>query len=285
MSSMKKRTIGEILITTFLLNIFSCDFKKEENPITNQETIDHTTVYLIGDSTMANYLGYFNSEEKYMKTRYPLTGWGQVFQQFMHTDSLSKFKNIIKKDSVFVDDRARGGRSTRTFFQEGRWRFVYQNLKEDDLVIMQFGHNDAATNKPERYVDVEGYKEFLRLFVSQTREKGATPIILTPVARNSPWKDGSLKDTHGDYDQAPKDVAMELGVMLIDLNKKSRELFTKKGKEFVTNNYFMNLPPNVYEAYPKGKSDNTHFQPNGAIEVAKLVAIGLQELNLEIKQN
>lgn len=243
-----------------------------------------TTIYLIGDSTMADYTGDYDLGKDYMKTRYPVAGWGQVFQPFLVSDSLYKVKNIIKTDSVFVDDRARGGRSTRTFFQEGRWRSVYEKLKKDDIVIMQFGHNDAAKEKTERYVDIEGYKEFLRLFVSQTREKGAIPIILTPVARNYPWKDGVLNDVHGDYDQAPKDLATELEVMLIDLNKKSRDFFTKKGQDFVTDNYFMNLPSGMYEAYPKGQKDNTHFQPKGATEVARLVFEGLQELSSEIKK-
>ena len=189
-----------------------------------------TTVYLIGDSTMADYANNYEEGKDYMKTRYPVTGWGQVFQQFLVKDSLKQISKLIKTDSVFVDDRARGGRSTRTFFQEGRWRAVYENLKKDDLVLMQFGHNDAAEDKPERYVNIEGYKEFLRLFIEQTRAKGAKPIILTPVARNFPWKNGELQNIHGLYDQAVKDIAKEQNVMLIDLNQKSMQFFTKKGQ-------------------------------------------------------
>ncbi|HRV53977.1 MAG TPA: GDSL-type esterase/lipase family protein, partial [Mangrovimonas sp.] len=166
---------------------------------------------------------------------------------------------------------ARGGRSTRTFFQEGRWRSVYEVLTPGDVVIMQFGHNDAAKNKTERYVNIEGYKEFLRLFVLQTLQKGAKPIILTPVARNYPWKDGKLENVHGAYPEAAKAVASEMGVALIDLNQLSMDFFSKKGKDFVSKTYFMNLPPGVYEAYPEGQSDNTHFQPDGAKAVAQLV--------------
>lgn len=244
------------------------------------KTQKQVTVYLIGDSTMADYSKNYDPGKDYMKVRYPVTGWGQAFQQFMSSDSLYKVKTVIKKDSVFVDDRARGGRSTRTFFQEGRWRSVYENLKKGDVVIMQFGHNDASKEKTERYVDVEGYKEFLRLFVSQAREKGAIPIILTPVARNYPWENGVLNDVHGEYDKAPKDVAEEMKVALIDLNKLSRDFFTKKGKDYVTEKYFMNLPAGIYEAYPEGQKDNTHFQPEGAKEVARLVFEGLQKLQL-----
>lgn len=237
-----------------------------------------TTVYLIGDSTMADYANNYEEGKDYMKTRYPVTGWGQVFQQFLVKDSLKQISKLIKTDSVFVDDRARGGRSTRTFFQEGRWRAVYENLKKDDLVLMQFGHNDAAEDKPERYVNLEGYKEFLRLFIEQTRAKGAKPIILTPVARNFPWKNGELQNIHGLYDQAVKDIAKEQNVMLIDLNQKSMQFFTKKGQPYVTENYFMNFPAGLYEAYPNGQKDNTHFQTKGAVEVARLVFEGMKEL-------
>lgn len=233
------------------------------------------TIYLIGDSTVADYTLY---KEDYKSTRYPVTGWGQVFQPFMSSDSLFKLKSIVRGDSVVVDDRARGGRSTRTFFQEGRWRSIYENLKKDDLVIMQFGHNDAAGNKPERYVNIEGYKEFLRLYVTQTRQKGGIPVILTPVARNYPWKDGRLSNVHGDYPQAAIDVANELGVFLIDLNRLSMDHFSEVGQDYVTDHYFMNLPAGKYEAYPEGQKDNTHFQPEGAREVARLVFEAMQTL-------
>ncbi len=235
-------------------------------------------VFLIGDSTVADYADNYDPGKDYMKTRYPVTGWGQVFQPFMAADSLPKLKNILNADSVLVVDKARGGRSTRTFFEEGRWREVFNSLKKDDLVLIQFGHNDAAENKPERYVNIQGYKEYLRLYVKEAREKGATPIILTPVNRNYPWKDGQLSNVHGEYPAAAKEVAAELDVPLIDLTQRSIDHFTAKGKDYVSKNYFMNLPAGKYEAYPEGQSDNTHFQPEGATAVARLVFEGLQDL-------
>ncbi|WP_339740833.1 GDSL-type esterase/lipase family protein, partial [uncultured Sunxiuqinia sp.] len=167
--------------------LISCSEKKEE------PTGKINKVWLIGDSTMANYA----LEENYQSNRHPITGWGQVFQPFMAKDSLSQISHLVQADSLIVDDRAKGGRSTRTFFQEGRWRAVYNEMQPGDLVLIQFGHNDAAVSKTERYVDVEGYQEFLRLFIQQTREKGGTPILLTPVARNYPWENGRLKNVHG----------------------------------------------------------------------------------------
>lgn len=239
-----------------------------------------TTIYLAGDSTMADYSDNYDPGKDYMKTRYPVMGWGQVFQQFFGKDSLQKVSGIIKTDSVKVDDRARGGRSTRTFFQEGRWRGIYEDLKENDVVLIQFGHNDASEKNPERYVNVEGYKEFLRLFVKHTREKNAIPVLLTPVARNYPWENGKLGNIHGEYDPAVKEVARELNVPLVDLNKRSQEFFTQKGKDYVTENYFMNLPAGKFEAYPDGQNDNTHFQPEGAKAVAQLVFDELKNLTL-----
>lgn len=234
-------------------------------------------VFLAGDSTCANYA----LENDYQTKRFPLVGWGQVFQQFLRKDSLNKVSGIIKADSVIVDDRAKGGRSTRTFFQEGRWRAIYTELKAGDLVIISFGHNDAAKDKTERYVHVEGYKEFLRLYVSQTRQKGGIPVLMTPVNRNYPWEDGVLKSCHGEYPQAVKDVATEMNVLLIDLTQLSCDFFTKKGQDFVTINYFMNLPANTYRAYPDGQKDNTHFQPAGGKSVAQLVFDGLKKLRIK----
>lgn len=260
-----------IPIVALLVSIVLLSFK-------SQKTLQ--TIYLVGDSTMADYSDNYDPGKDYMKTRYPMTGWGQVFQQFFVKDSLQKVSGIITSNQVKIDNRARGGRSTRTFFQEGRWRSVAENLKENDLVIIQFGHNDAAEQKTERYVNIEGFKEFLRLYIKETRQKKAIPILLTPVARNYPWNDGKLGNNHGIYDTAVKEIAKELKVVLIDLNKKSQDYFTEKGKEFVSENFYMNIPKGKYEAYPDGLDDNTHFQPEGAKAVAQLVFDGLKNIQM-----
>jgi lysophospholipase L1-like esterase len=262
-----KKTLISIFLLLIVANLSIQKKSDQRKPV---------KVFLIGDSTVADYTLDGNYQEK----RFPLTGWGQVFQSFMQKDSLKKVSGLIRVDSVIVDDRARGGRSTRTFFQEGRWRAVYNDLKKNDLVLMQFGHNDAATNYTDRYVNVEGYKEFLRLFVMQTREKGAIPILLTPVNRDYPWEEGVLKSCHGDYPQAVKDVAAEMNVLMIDLTQLSCDFFTRKGKDFVSVNYFMNLPEGAFPAYPKGQKDDTHFQPAGAKAVAQLVFDAMKKMKL-----
>ncbi|WP_428232419.1 rhamnogalacturonan acetylesterase [Flavobacterium sp.] len=253
---MKSFKIGVIAIGSILI-MSAFSFKSKT-----------TTIYLIGDSTVADY----SLEKDYQTKKFPQVGWGQMFQSFFQKDSLKLVATILgNATEVKIDDRAKGGRSTRTFFQEGRWAAVYNALQKGDIVMIQFGHNDASVEKTERYVNIEGYKEFLRLFINQTREKGATPILMTPVARNYPWKDGKLTNVHGEYPQAVKDVAKELNVKVIDLNELSMEFFSSKGQDFVTTKYFMNFEAGTYPGYPDGQKDNTHFQTAGGIEVARLV--------------
>lgn len=253
-----------VLILSFSALLMSFVFKKKV-----------VKVYMAGDSTVADY----SLEKDFQTKRYPVTGWGQVFQQFLSESNVKQLKHIIKADSALVDDRAKGGRSTRTFFEEGRWAEIYGALQKNDVVMIQFGHNDGAVNKHARYVTIQGYKEYLRLFVKQSREKGAIPILLTPVARNYPWKDGKLSNVHGDYPQVVKEVAKELNVSLIDLNQLSMDAFATKGQEYVSSHYFMNLPAGKYVAYPEGQKDNTHFQPEGATEVARLVFEAMKRMN------
>ncbi len=253
-----------------MFSIAGCGGSKQE-----QETAKNIAkVWLIGDSTVADYTKYDN----YETDRYPVTGWGQVFQPYMSGQSLQKIQSLINADSIIVENHARGGRSTRTFFQEGRWRQVYEGLQKGDFVLMQFGHNDAAENKTERYVNEEGYKEFLRLFIHQTKQKQAVPILITPVARNYPWEDHELKNVHGNYPECVIEIAEETQTLFIDLNRRSIDYFTDKGRDYVSDHYFMNLSPGKYPAYPEGETDNTHFQPEGADVVSKLVYEGLLEL-------
>lgn len=240
------------------------------------------TIFLMGDSTMANYADNYDVGKDYLQTRYPMTGWGQAFEQWMHPDSLAQISKLIQKNNAKLVNKARGGRSTRTFFQEGRWRSIYKNLKPNDLVIIQFGHNDAARNKSERYVNIEGFKEFLRFYVTTVREKKGVPILLTPVSRNYPWVNGELQDVHGEYDIAVKEIVKETQCAFIDLNLLSRQFFTAQGEEYSTNHYFMNLPPNTFTAYPDGLQDNTHFQPEGAKAIASLVFKELIRIQKEL---
>ncbi len=251
------RRVGPGLLLSFLA-VFLVSFQRNERAI---------TLFLIGDSTMASY----DLEADYEHRRYPLHGWGQCFQSLFNQEEKTQLRARWNATEVRVDNRAKGGRSTRTFVEEGRWAEVLSLLKPGDWVLIQFGHNDSAENKPDRYTSLAAYKAFLTLFVQQSREKGATPVLLTPVSRNYPWIEQQLSNAHGAYPGAVKEVATEQKVKCIDLTRLSGEAFTLKGKAYVTSNYFMNLAEGTFEAYPKGLKDNTHFQKEGAEVVARLV--------------
>ena len=239
---------NSLLLALILISGFICLEKKR------------TTVYLIGDSTMCTY------EPK----QFPVTGWGMPFANF--------FDN-----SVSIINRARGGRSTRTFISEHRWKPIADSLQEGDYVFIQFGHNDEAKEEKykNRYTPVPDYISNLTLFISETRAKKAIPILVTPVTRMSFDAAGKIKETHIAYTAACYQVAKQYNVPLIDLDKKSRELLQKFGADNAKL-LFMQLEPGEHPNYPAGQKDNTHFNEFGARKIAELVLQGIRELNLDL---
>jgi len=233
-----------------------------------------THLYIASDSTATDY----STEADYLTKRYPQMGWGQVFQPLFTAESLPRLKNLQVASKVDVIPKAKGGRSTRSFFEEGRWREIYDALQPGDIVLIQFGHNDQSKDKVDRYTPIEGYKQYLRMYVENVRAKKARPILITSVNRNYPWVEGKLQNSHGDYPQAVKDIGREMNVDVIDLTQLSIDHFTAKGEAYVTEKYFMNLPEGKFEGYPKGLKDNTHFQPEGAEAVARLVFEAMSKL-------
>lgn len=218
-------------------------------------------IYLIGDSTVCNYNA----------SAYPQTGWGQMLPYF------------IDKASFTVDNRAIGGRSSRSFYEEGRWTTVSGLLKAGDYVFIQFGHNDRDT-KPERYTDTAAYKKFLKIYIDDTRAKGAFPVLVSPMIMNA-WRGTTLRNvfTEGanDYRGAMKQVADKLKVPFIDLNMKSFNLLKDLGQNYITRFIYHTYVAGEYPNYPDGITDGTHFQEMGAIEMARLVVQGITELQKE----
>jgi len=213
-------------------------------------------IFLIGDSTMANK-PIINNPER---------GWGQVFHYFFN-------------DNVIIENYAKNGRSTKSFLKEGLWQNVYNKLQPNDYVFIQFGHNDAKVSDTNRYAEAHSaYKENLLRYLRETREKGAFPILLTPVNRRKFDEAGNFIDQHGDYPTVVREVAEQENVPLIDLHKKSMALFKKLGPEG-TKKLFLWIEPGIYEALPEGKEDNTHFVKYGALAIAQLVSEGLKEIN------
>jgi lysophospholipase L1-like esterase len=215
-------------------------------------------VWMIGDSTMCNY----------QLSRGPITGWGMPFATFFDS-------------SVVIDNRAQGGRSTRTFLSEGRWQPVADSAQEGDYVFIQFGHNDEAKEPQyaDRYTPVEDYKKNLIKFITEARSKKAIPVLVTPVTRMKFGKEGNITETHVEYTKAVYDVANAYKTPLIDLDKKSRELLQQFGPQ--NSKYlFMQLDEGENPNYPQGQKDNTHFNEYGARRIAELVLAEVKALHL-----
>lgn len=212
-------------------------------------------IFLAGDSTIAI------KEAK----AYPETGWGMPFVHFWDS-------------SVTVVNRAKNGRSTKTFLSEGLWKSIYDEAREGDYVIIQFGHNDEAVEKKERYATPDTFQMNLRRFIKETREKKAWPVLVTPVSRRRFDREGRALPTHEQYSPLVKQVAQEENVFFIDLDEKSRELYQQFGLEN-SKLLFLQLAPGEHPNYPEGKNDNTHFNELGARLIAQIM---LKELKAMI---
>ena len=241
-----------VLSVLFVLLLFS-------GVASGQEPV---TVYLAGDSTMA---------EKLPEKR-PEWGWGERLQKF------------FREERVKVENHARGGRSTRTFIEEGRWQAVVGKLKKGDYVFIQFGHNDSAKDKPERYTPPEDYRRNLIRFVEEVRAKQAIPVLLTPVMRRRFDEKGVFYDVHGVYPDIVREVAAGQKVALIDMHRKSEAVIKSHGVEG-SKRLFLQLKAGEHPNYTKGVDDNTHFSELGAETMARLAVEGVRELSLGLAEH
>lgn len=206
------------------------------------------TLHLVGDSTMA---------DKPLVPPNPERGWGQLLRPML-------------KEPARLANHAANGRSTKRFLNEGRWAHVLSQLAPGDFVLIQFGHNDARTDDPERYAPADTlYVELLRRFVHEVRERGATPWLATPLVRRKFDAAGRLEDTHGAYPDAMRRVARELQVPLLDLQAASSALVQGLG-DAGSKPLYLWIPPGQYALMPEGKQDNTHFTEAGARAMARL---------------
>lgn len=228
------------------------------------------TVFMIGDSTMAN---------KSITGGKPERGWGHVLGGFFTED-------------IIVDNHAVNGRSSKSFIDEGRWDKVLSRIKPGDYVVIQFGHNDEKP-KADRHTDPgTTFDANLERFVNESRERGATPILMNAIVRrnflapcdqpghivasDNQVEGDTLYDTHGAYLDSPRNVAKKLNVPFVDANKITHELVQGLGRE-ESKKLFMWVEPNTVPAVPKGSVDNTHLNVYGARVVAGLLVDAMAE--------
>lgn len=213
-------------------------------------------VYWVGDSTVA-----YNS----IKT-YPQTGIGQVF-------------HLYCKREYAIQDLAKNGASSKSFYDSGLFQPVIENIVEGDYLFIQFGHNDEKTN-PDRYTEPNTtYKEYLMRYIEVARDKKAIPVLITPLSRRLFNEDGTIQDSHTNYPQAVIELGQSENVAVIDLCKSSKELYESLG-DMETRKWFMYFPEGTYSNYTKDMKDNTHLHYEGAVVMAGLVVNGLRELDV-----
>ncbi|WP_197089572.1 rhamnogalacturonan acetylesterase [Bacillus sp. SA1-12] len=216
------------------------------------------TIYLAGDSTVEDVSPEHGKKQ----------GWGQQLHPF-----------FTKKVRIF--NKAKGGRSTKSFMDEGRLHEIINLLQKGDYLFIQFGHNDQKIEDASRGTEpFTTYQENLTNYIIQARDKGAIPILVTPVNRRVFDERGKLIDTLGEYPEAMRQLAALLHVPLIDLNQKSKQLYEKWGAE-ETKKLFAWYDELALQTTPP---DDTHFSEYGAKKMAELVVESIKELELEISK-
>lgn len=215
------------------------------------------TIFMVGDSTMADKTELEISPER---------GWGQLLPTYL-------------QGNIQVQNHAMNGRSTKSFLNEGRWDEVMRRAHKGDIVVLQFGHNDAKEADPKRYASVEDYKHNLTLMIRDAQAKKMHIILCTPVCRRY-FKNGEFYMHHGGYPDAARQVAKEMQVTLVDMERLTQNWLVGLGDE-ASKSYFMNVPAGECKKFPDGKTDNTHYRENGAIAAAGMFVQTLDSMTIK----
>ena len=251
--------LGKGESTDITFNVSVCDYHKNNEDYTNVNGVeidimcdgDFTalsavspvnipTVYIAGDSTVTDQ----PAEYPYNATS-TYCGWGQMFPQFFNT-------------GIAVENHAQSG-STTEDFKNVNFTAFKDKIKKGDFLIIEFGHNDQKIDTLDAF---GGYTENLKYFVNFVREKGANPIICSPINRIIFQEDGTLLNLLGDYRTAVKNVCDEMNVPFIDLWSRTTEFFEAAGAVKAWDYFWGNGTDRDY----------THTNDFGAYRMAGFVA-------------
>ena len=232
------------------LNLSFCGAAPAVQRIYIEPITDVTTVFLCGNSTVVD------QEDE------PWASWGQMITRWFGPQ-------------VAIANFAESGLSCTTFLAQLRLDKILSQLKKDDYVIVEFGHNDEKEKKAGDGAWYS-YSRNLKIFVDRVRAAGGHIIFCTPTARRF-FKDGHIENTHGDYPAAMKMVAEREQVPVIDLTQMSTVFYETLGEEG-SKRALVHYPANTFANQEKPLADNTHFNPYGAWEIAKMVVMGLKQI-------
>ncbi len=229
-----------------IAEIYDPSSEQEKNPVVS----DKPVIYIAGDSTVQSYKASYA----------PQQGWGYYLQNYFNSN-------------VSVSNHALAGRSSKSFYDQGRFKTITDSLKEGDFVLIQFAINDAGANKAERYAPVGGnvdnpkegtYEWYMTQFIKDTLAKGATPVLVTTVIGMKAYSGGKFVNSYNNYCDACKKLAEKYNIPCIDLNSLMVSHYNKVGYDTAKSYHLMGAV--------SGSTDGTHFCEKGANIVAGIVA-------------
>ena len=218
---------------------------------------DVTTVFLCGNSTVVD------------QENEPWASWGQMVTRWFTPD-------------VAIANYAESGLSCTSFLAQLRLDKILTQLKKGDYVIVEFGHNDEKEKKPGDGAWYS-YSRNLKIFVDRVRQAGGHIIFCTPTARRA-FEHGHNRNTHGEYPEAMKIVARREHVPVIDLTQMSTTFYEALGED-KSKKALVHYPLGTFPGQDRVLADNTHFNPFGAWEIAKMVVVGLKQMDSPLVQH
>ena len=216
-----------------------------------------TTIFLCGNSTVVD------------QELEPWASWGQMIPRWF-------------TDKVAISNHAESGLTVRTFLDGHRLDKVLSMLKKGDYVVCEFGHNDQKEKRPGDGAWYH-FAHGLKTFIDRVRAANGHIIFITPTQRRSfdEATHTKIQETHLDYPDAMRAVAKREGVPVIELHDMTRTFFETLGYEG-SKKALVHYPANTFPGQDKPLADNTHFNPYGAYEVAKMVVMGMKQLQLPV---
>ena len=236
-------------------------YTKPADPIT--PTGGKTTVYIAGDSTVQTY-----NQRAREQNGGPIQGWGAFLGDYM-------------TENVTVANHALAGRSSKSFYDQGRLQTILDSIQKGDYLMVQFAINDAGKSNAERYAPTCGnvdnpasgsYEWYMTQYIKGAQEKGATPILVTTTLSAKSYSNGKFTTSYDNYRDACKKLAAKYKCPCIDLNQLMCDHYNKVGYNTACS-YHM-------AAVVQGSTDQTHFNDDGAKVIAGLVANAVKGLNI-----
>jgi len=224
----------------------AADPRNEARGVASKPASVGVIIVLVGDSTVAES-----------------GGWGPGFAK------------LLKPEARCIN-WARGGRSSKSFINEGWWRKALAD--KPDYVLIQFGHNDMPGKGLQRETDPKTtYPEYMGRYVDEARAAGARPILVTSLTRRRFQHDGRVHSDLVDYVEAVKKLAKEKKVALIDLHARSIELLDRIGRKASKELEPRSSTTQSAESQP-AHPDHTHLSPKGAEVFGRIVADELKKV-------